>query len=77
MLSGSSPSADPLHRVRAEFLEMPGLRVTARQAERLFGLTANSWQRILETLLDTGFLSLTPRGQAALSPTISPSTFAR
>lgn len=77
MLSGSSPSTDLIHRVRAEFLEMPGLRVTARQAERLFGLTANSWQRILETLMAAGFLSVTPLGQAALSPTVSPSTSAR
>ena len=63
------PSADLIHRVRAEFLEMPGLRVTATQAERLFGLSPHSWQRVLETLKAAGFLSVTPRGQAALSPT--------
>jgi hypothetical protein len=31
-------SAELLVRIRAEYLEMPGLRLTAPQAQRLFGL---------------------------------------
>jgi hypothetical protein len=40
-------SAELLRRVRAEYLEMPGLRLTAPQAQRLFGLDAETWEGIL------------------------------
>jgi hypothetical protein len=40
-----------LNRVRAEFEEMPCLRLTRRQAERLFCLRADICARVLETLV--------------------------
>jgi hypothetical protein len=45
-----------LRRVRAEFLEMPGLRLTSRQAQRLWGLEESACLRLLEFLVDAGFL---------------------
>jgi hypothetical protein len=44
--------AQLLHRVRAEFAEMRGLRLTRAQAQRLFGLRADVCDRILAALVD-------------------------
>jgi hypothetical protein len=52
-------SAELLVRIRAEYLEMPGLRLTAPQAQRLFGLDSETWERVLAVLLDAKFLSRT------------------
>ena len=62
-------SQDLLRRVRAEYIEMPGLRLTARQAQCLFGLDAESCDAVLGTLLDTKFLTRTPTGLFALAAT--------
>jgi hypothetical protein len=43
-------------RVRSEFLEMPGLRLTAAQASRLWALDCGTSQRILDGLTSAGFL---------------------
>jgi hypothetical protein len=40
-----------LNRVRAEFEEMPCLRLTRNQAQRLFGLRSDVCARVLETLV--------------------------
>jgi hypothetical protein len=40
-----------LNRVRAEFEEMPCLRLTRSQAQRLFGLRSDVCARVLETLV--------------------------
>jgi hypothetical protein len=45
-----------LSRVRSEFLEMPGLRLTALQAARLWALDRHTCERILERLMRAGFL---------------------
>jgi hypothetical protein len=45
-----------LRRVRAEFDEMPGLRVTPQQARMLFGLPDTLLGRILGRLAEEGFL---------------------
>jgi hypothetical protein len=47
-----------LRRVRAEYAEMPGLRLTAQQASRLLGLEPLSCQVILRWLVDDGYLRL-------------------
>ena len=62
-------SQDLLRRVRAEYLEMPGLRLTARQAQCLFGLDPESCDVVLGTLLDTKFLTRTSTGLFALAAT--------
>jgi hypothetical protein len=45
-----------LLRVRAEFNEMPGLRLTQAQAGRLLGLDASSCQRVINALVGASFL---------------------
>jgi len=45
-----------LQRVRAEFLEMPGLRLTRAQARRLWAVDEASSDAILGVLIDARFL---------------------
>jgi len=59
-------SAELLVRIRAEYLEMPGLRLTAPQAQRLFGLDSETWEGVLAALLDARFLSRTHTGLFAM-----------
>jgi hypothetical protein len=48
---------DSLHdRVRGEYREMPGLRLTVAQAARLFNLEPQQCGKILETLVTHGAL---------------------
>ena len=47
---------DVLQRVRAEFLEMPGLRLTRAQARRLWALDEALCDAILAALVDARFL---------------------
>ena len=47
-----------LYRIRAEFAEMPGLRLTLAQASRLFQLETVRCQQLLTSLVDTGQLVL-------------------
>ena len=51
---------DVLRRVRGEYLEMPGLRLTTAQAQRLWGLERSDCDRLLTALVDDegGDLSL-------------------
>jgi hypothetical protein len=51
-----------LRRVQGEFLEMPGLRLTAPQARRLWGLDAASCEALLSALVDAKFLFQTRDG---------------
>ena len=57
----SSP-VDLLQRIQCEFLEMPGLRLTERQARRLWNLDSVACANILRVLVDGGFLCRTPDG---------------
>lgn len=52
-------------RVRAEFLEMPGLCLTLPQARRLFGLPYEACARILGALAREGLLRLRDNGTYA------------
>jgi hypothetical protein len=45
-----------VRRVRDEFEEMPGLRLTLGQAKLLFGLEHGCCQRILHELAQSGYL---------------------
>ena len=51
-----------VHRVRAEFNEMPGLRLTLAQATRLWRLEPAVCQEIIDTLVDSHFLRWTTSG---------------
>jgi hypothetical protein len=51
-----------LDRVRAEYREMPGLRLTLAQASRLWGLDRTTCAGLLDVLVRSGFLSRTTDG---------------
>lgn len=51
-----------LQRIQGEFVEMPGLRLTAAQAQRLWGLERDVCVKLLGALVDAKFLSLTRDG---------------
>ena len=57
-----SVTEEVLRRVRGEFLEMPGLRVTETQARRLWGLDAAMCSALLGVLIDARFLFRTRDG---------------
>jgi hypothetical protein len=50
------------NRVRSEFLEMPGLCLTTRQAARLWGLEAGACEQVIDVLVRSAFLRRTPAG---------------
>lgn len=64
---GPSPYEEAFNRVRAEFLEMPGMRLTAAQVERLSGVANSICKRVLDDLVRAGFLSLGADGTYARS----------
>lgn len=51
-----------LERVRGEFLEMPGLRLTLPQAARLWGLDLTSCEAVMDVLIRSEFLRRTTSG---------------
>jgi hypothetical protein len=51
-----------LHRIRGEFLEMPGLRLTLAQASRLWNLDAGTCAMALGQLVTDRFLRRTASG---------------
>ena len=53
---------DVLQRIQGEFVEMPGLRLTAAQAQRLWGLEREACTALLAALVDAKFLSQTRDG---------------
>lgn len=53
------------HRVRAEFIEMPGLRLTPPQAARLWGLEPRACRDVIDLLVGSAFLRWTPAGTVA------------
>lgn len=48
--------------IRAEYLEMPGLSLTPRQAARLWGEPVPVIEGLLTTFATNGFLVRSPRG---------------
>ena len=51
-----------VRRIRGEFLEMPGLRVTRQQARRLWRLDETACDAVLGALVDARFLAKTRDG---------------
>ena len=51
-----------LQRIQGEYVEMPGLRLTAAQAQRLWGLERDICNALLGALVDAKFLSQTRDG---------------
>ena len=59
---GENNGEEMLRRVRGEFLEMPGLRLTPEQARRLWRLDESSCEQVLGALVDSRFLARTRDG---------------
>jgi hypothetical protein len=66
MTTDASTTPDVVvQRIYNEFLEMPGLRVTSEQAQRLWGLDRDTCLTVLGALVDSSFLYRTSRGMYA------------
>jgi hypothetical protein len=61
-MGAALPHDTVLKRIRAEFLEMPGLRLKLEQAQRLCGVDRAVCQRVLDTLVEAKFLWRRPDG---------------
>ena len=59
-------SESTLRRVRAEFLEMPGLKLTVSQAQRLWGMDRHTCEALIDELTQSRFLSRTRDGAVVL-----------
>ena len=60
-MTDSTPG-DLLFLIRAEFLEIPGLQLTQRQIEHLWGIDTQMAAAILCSLVEAHFLTRTPAG---------------
>jgi hypothetical protein len=56
-----------LNIVRGEFLEMPGLRLTKKQAQRLWAIDADTCEALLGSLENSQFLRHTRDGEYMLA----------
>ena len=56
------PHTPLVTRIRGEYLEMPGLRLTLEQAQRLFDVERMLCKAVLDALVDARFLSVRPNG---------------
>jgi len=61
------PTAALVNRIKAEYLELPGLQLTPWQAQRLWGLDQVQCDAILEVLVETSFLRKTRNGAYAVA----------
>lgn len=52
-----------LRRVRSEFREVPGLRITSAQAQRLWGLDRVTCEAVVTHLTETRILGKAPDGR--------------
>ena len=62
MAAAQQPLDDVLRRVQGEYIEMPGLRLTPAQAQRLWGLDRTACDTLLGALVDAKFLFRTRDG---------------
>jgi len=59
-----------LFLVQAEYLEMPGLRLTKPQVRRLWSLDADAADALLDVLVSARFLRRTRQGAYKLAGTV-------
>jgi hypothetical protein len=60
--SKTERSGELVLRIRGEFMEMPGLRLTLEQAQKMWALDATTCAALIAALVDTGFLFKTRDG---------------
>ncbi len=56
------PAEEKLLRIQGEYLEMPGLRLTPAQAQRLWGLDGAECEFLMSALVNAKFLTRTRDG---------------
>ena len=56
------PEPTLINRIRGEFHEMPGMRLSFEQATRLWALDRHTCEAVLGRLIDAGFLLRDHRG---------------
>ena len=56
---------DVLERIRAEYLEMPGMSLTVQQVQRLCGIERTLCQTVLDSLVVAKVLCMKPNGTYA------------
>jgi hypothetical protein len=61
-MAAQPKTEDVLRRVQGEYIEMPGLRLTTAQAQRLWGLDRGACDALLNSLVDAKFLFKTRDG---------------
>jgi hypothetical protein len=59
------PHEQGLERIRAEYLEMPGMKLKLEQIQRLCGVERSICKMALNSLVDAKFLSVTSDGRYA------------
>jgi len=57
-----TPRGTLLRRIRSEFLEMPGLKLTISQAVRLWGVDEHTCEAVIDRLTESKFLARTRDG---------------
>jgi hypothetical protein len=61
VLTANTQITDWLQLIRAEYLEIPGLSLTKRQVQRLWGLDHGTTEAVLAALVEVKFLRCTCR----------------
>jgi hypothetical protein len=61
-MAGQRQPLEVLQRVQGEYIEMPGLRLTIAQAQRLWGLDRSVCDALLGALVEAKFLFRTRDG---------------
>ena len=62
MPAQQQPRDEVLRRVKGEYIEMPGLRLTTAQAQRLWNLDRAACDALLDALVESKFLFRTRDG---------------
>jgi hypothetical protein len=62
---GMTTAQDILARVRAEYLEMPGMTLTTQQVQRLCGIDPTLCQKVLDAMVEAQFLCVKQGGRYA------------
>ncbi|MFB3852563.1 MAG: hypothetical protein ACE148_01925 [Vicinamibacterales bacterium] len=76
-MTNISLAEDKLLRIQGEYLEMPGLRLTPAQAQRLWGLDRAECEWLMSLLVRAQFLTVTRDGsyvrvdQNSVTPEVS------
>jgi hypothetical protein len=66
------PIHETLARIRAEYVDMPGLNLTRAQAQRLFHVDSHTCDELLRALVDAGFCAARVKGCSCVAAAARP-----